>query len=45
MISNLLLGDYMNKNINITEEKKYVANFDQEIYEEFKKMPRIIIKA
>jgi hypothetical protein len=39
-ISNLLLGDSMDENINITEKQKYVANFDQEIYNQFKKIAK-----
>jgi len=30
----------MDKNINITEEKSYVANFDQKIYSQFKKIAK-----
>jgi hypothetical protein len=30
----------MHKSINITEKQKYVANFDQEIYNQFKKIAK-----
>jgi hypothetical protein len=30
----------MDENINITEKQKYVANFDQEIYNQFKKIAK-----
>jgi hypothetical protein len=30
----------MDEKINITEKQKYVANFDQEIYNQFKKIAK-----
>lgn len=36
MISNILLGDYMEENINMTEHKAYTNKFDKEIFIQFK---------